>query len=47
MYKYTVLKCNNCNEAHKANSSECTVFKALKSHSFSTDTLAINEKWVI
>ena len=31
MCEHTVLKYSNCNEAHKANSSECTVFKALKS----------------
>ena len=42
--EHTVLKCSNCNEAHKANSSECTVFKALKSHLSSTDSLAMNEK---
>ena len=44
MCEHTVLKCSNCNEAHKANSSECTVFKALKSHLFSTDSLAMNKK---
>ena len=33
-----------CNEAYKANSSECAVFKALKSHLFSIDSLAMNEK---
>ena len=42
--EHTVLKCSNCNEAHKANSSECAVFKALKSHSSSIDPLAINKK---
>ena len=44
MCEHTVLKCSNCNEAHKANSSECAVFKALKSHSSSIDPLAINKK---
>ena len=44
MREHTVLKYSNCNKAHKANSSECAVFKALKSHSFSTDSLAMNEK---
>ena len=44
MCKHTVLKCSNCNEAHKANSSECTVLQALKPHSSSTDPLAIDEK---
>ena len=42
--EHTVLKCSNCNEAHKANSSECAVFKALKLHSSSTDPLAMNKK---
>ena len=44
MCEHTVLKCSNCNEAHKANSSECAVFKALKSHSSSIDSLAIAAK---
>ena len=44
MCEHTVLKCNNCNEVHRVNSSECAVFKALKSHSFSTGSLAINKK---
>ena len=47
MCEHTVLKYSNCNEAHKVNSSECAVFKALKSHSFSADSLAINKKQVI
>ena len=42
-----MLKYNNCNEVYKVNSSECTVFKALKLHSVSADSLAMNKKWVI
>ena len=45
--EHTLLKCSNCNEAHKVNISECAVFKALKSHSSSIDSLAINKKWVV
>ena len=44
MCEHTVLKCSNCNDAHKANSSECAVFKALKSHLSSTDSLAMNKE---
>ena len=44
MCEHTVLKCSNCNEAHKVNSLKCAVFKALKLHSSSIDSLAMNEK---
>ena len=47
MCEYIVLKYSNCNEAHKANSLKCLMFKALKLHLFSVDSLAMNKKWVI
>ena len=41
--KYTMLKCANCKETHKANSVEYEIYKSLKPHSSSADPLAMEE----
>ena len=41
--RHTMLKCANCKETHKVNSVECEIYKSLKSHSSSADSLAMKE----
>ena len=40
---HIIYKCSNCENKHSANSSQCSVFKALQFTSFTADSLAEKE----